>query len=92
MPSFSHKGCTSSRAKGNCHETVAAREIRKCLKTTYLLIRKAPFQHLVQEILQDMSRKGDLQMQSTALLALHKAVECFMIDVFNNTNLCVQHS
>ncbi len=71
--------------------TVAAREIRKFQKTTDLFIRKAPFQHLVQEIIQDMSRKSDLQMQSTALLALQEAVEYFMVDVFNNTNLCVLH-
>jgi histone H3 len=50
--------------------TVALREIRKFQKTTDLLIRKAPFQHLVLEIAHDMSRKSDLQMQSTALLAL----------------------
>ena len=42
--------------------TVAAQEIRKFQKTTDLFIRKAPFQHLVREIVQDMSRKSDLQM------------------------------
>ncbi len=50
--------------------TVAAREIREFQKITDLLIRKAPFQCLVREIVQDLSRKSDLQMQSTALLAL----------------------
>jgi histone H3 len=74
-----------------CPGTVAAREIRKFQKTTDLLIRKAPFQHLVQEIGQDMSRKSDLRMQSTALLALQEAAEYFMIDVFNDTNLCASH-
>jgi histone H3 len=49
--------------------TVAAREIQK-FKKTDLLIREAPFQHRVQEIVHNMSRKSDLQMQSTALLAL----------------------
>jgi histone H3 len=39
-----------------------------------------------------MSRKSDLQMQSTALLALQEAAEYFMVDVFNNTNLCTLHS
>jgi histone H3 len=70
---------------------VAAREIRKFKKTTDLLIRKSPFQHLVQEIVHNMSRKSDLQMQSTALLALQEAAEYIMVDVFNDTNLCVQH-
>jgi histone H3/H4 len=70
---------------------VASREIRKFQKTTDLLIRKAPFQHLVREIVQNMSRKSDLQMQSTALLALQEAAEYFMVDVFNNTKLCTLH-
>jgi histone H3 len=30
-------------------------------------------------------------MQSTAALALQEAAEYFMIDVFNDTNLCVLH-
>jgi histone H3 len=99
MPSFSHKGCTSIRAKGDCREEgsrwrpgkVAAREIRKFQKTTDLLIRKAPFQRVVQEIVQQQSGKSDLQMQSAAVLALHGAVEYFMIDVFNDNNLCALH-
>ncbi len=69
---------------------VAAREIRKFQKTTDLLIRKAPFQHLVQEIALKFG-KSDLQMQSTALLALQEAAEYFMVDVFSNTNLCASH-
>jgi histone H3 len=67
---------------------VAAREIRKFQKTTDLLIRKAPFQRLVQEIVEQVSRKIDLQMQSTAVLALQEAAEYFMVDVFYDTNLC----
>jgi histone H3 len=30
-------------------------------------------------------------MQSTAVLALQEAAEYFMIDVFNDTNLCALH-
>jgi histone H3 len=70
---------------------VALREIQKFQKTTDLLIRKAHFQCLVQEIVHNMSRKSDLQMQSTALLALQEAGEYFMVDVFSDTNLCTQH-
>jgi histone H3 len=65
---------------------VAAREIRKFQKTTDLLIRKAPFQHLVQEVAKKFG-KSDLQMQSTAMLALQEAAEYFMVDVFRDTNL-----
>ncbi len=69
---------------------VAAREIRKFQKTTDLLIRKAPFQRLVPEIALKFGKR-DLQMQSTAVLALQEAVEYFMVDVFSDTNLCVSH-
>ena len=51
-----------------CPGTVAIREIRKYQKNTDLLIRKAPFQHLVKEIATNF--KSDLQMQSTVLLVL----------------------
>ncbi len=69
---------------------VAAREIWKFKKTTDLLIRKAPFQCLVQEIALKFG-KSDLRMQSTAVLALQEAAEYFMVDVFNDTNLCALH-
>jgi histone H3 len=67
--------------------TVALREIQKFQKTTDFLIRKAPFQHLVREIIHNMSRKSNLQMQSTALLALQEAAEYFMVDVLSNTKV-----
>ncbi len=70
--------------------TVAAREIHKFQKTTDLLIRKAPFQRLVQELSLKFG-KSDLRMQSTAVLALQKAAEYFMVDVFSDTNLCALH-
>ncbi len=63
------------------------REIRKLQKTTNLLIRKAPFQRLVQEVALKFG-KSDLQMQSTAVLAIQEAAEYFMVDVFSSTNLC----
>jgi histone H3 len=69
---------------------VALREIQKFKKNTDLLIRKAPFQRLVREIALKFG-KSDLRMQSTALLALQEAAEYFMVDVFNNTNLCAMH-
>ncbi len=72
--------------------TVALREIQWFQKTIDLLIRKAPFQHLVRKIVHNMSRKSALQMRGTALLALLEAAEYFMVDVFSNTNLCAMHS
>ncbi len=70
---------------------VALREIQKFQINIDLLIRKAPFQHLVQEFVHNMSRKSDLRMQGTALLALQEAAEYFMVDVFSDSNLCTQH-
>jgi histone H3 len=71
--------------------TVALREIQKFQKNTDLLIRKAPFKRLVREILQANSKNSDMQMQSTALLALQEATKCFMVDVLSDINLCAVH-
>jgi histone H3 len=85
------KGIAMRKPHRWCPGMVAARQIHKFQKTTNLLIRKAPFQRVVREIVQQVSRKSDPQMQSTALLALREAAEYFMVDVFNNTNLCALH-
>jgi histone H3 len=69
---------------------VAAREIRKFQKSTDLLIRKAPFQRVLREIVQQVSGKSDLRMQSTAILALQEAAKYFMVD-FNDAKLCAPH-
>jgi histone H3/H4 len=98
MLSFSHKVCTSNRAKGDCHEKASPLAPRnggskgdpKVQKNTDLLIRKAPFQRLVRKIALKFG-KSDLQMQSTAVLALQEAAEYFMVDVFSDTNLCAMH-
>jgi histone H3 len=70
--------------------TVALREIQKFQKNTDLLIRKAPFQHLVCKIALKFGKR-DLQMQSTAVLALQEATEYLMVNVFSSTNLCAMH-
>jgi histone H3 len=69
---------------------VALREIKKFQKNTDLLIKKAPFQRLKCKISPKFG-KSDLQMQSTAVLALQEATEYFMVDVFSNTNMCAMH-
>ena len=70
--------------------TVAIHEIRKYQKNTYLLIRKAPFQHLVKEIATNL--KLDLQMQSTAALALQEASEAYLVCLFEDSNDCAIHA
>ena len=85
--------------------TVALREIRRYQKGTDLLIRKAPFQRLVREIMEDLPRRysrlpnyGQVQSdppdrwQSTALLALQEAAEAFLIGFFEDTNECAIHA
>ena len=44
--------------------TVALREIRRYQKSTDLLLRKAPFQRLVREIMQDL-KKSDLRLRTS---------------------------
>jgi histone H3 len=71
-------------------ETVALHKIRKYQKSTKLLIRKASFQCLVHKIA--INFKSDLQMQSTAILALHEAVEAYLVRLFEDTNECAMHA
>ena len=69
--------------------TVALREIRRYQKSTELLIRKLPFQRLVKEISQEL--KPGLRFQSTALLALQEATENYIVNMFDQVNLCAIH-
>lgn len=70
--------------------TVALREIRRFQKSTQLLIRKLPFQRLVREVAQDF--KPDLRFQSTAVLALQEASEAYLVELFQDANLCAIHA
>ena len=68
----------------------ALRDIRKCQKSTDLLIKKLPFQRLIRQIGQDCNI--DLRFQSSALLALQEASEAFRVGLFEDTNLCAIHA
>ena len=70
--------------------TLALREIRKFQKTTDLLIKKLPFQRLVREIATNY--KSDLRFQTQAILALQEACEAYMVNLFQDTNLCAIHA
>ena len=69
---------------------VALHEIRRYQKSTELLIRKLPFQHLVRELTQDFSQ--DLCFKPTSLLAAHEASEAYLVGLFEDTNLCAIHA
>jgi histone H3/H4 len=75
-----------------CPGTVALREICKYQKGTDLLIRKAPFQHLVREITHDVLKETERCFQSTAILSLQEASEAFLIRLFHNANNCDIHA
>lgn len=70
--------------------TVALREIRKYQKSTELFIRKRPFQRLVREIALDY--KNGLRFQSSAILAIQEAAEAYLVNLFEDTNLCAIHA
>ena len=62
-------------------------EIKKFQK---LLIPKASFLRLVQEILQ--KEHGNHWTQAGVVLALHEATESYMICLLEDTNLCAIHA
>ena len=62
--------------------TEALRDIKRCQKSTGLLLRKLPFQRLVREIAQEY--KSDLRFQGTALEVLQQAAESFVVDTFKD--------
>ena len=72
--------------------TLALREIRKYQKTTDLLIRKAPFIRLVKEILHGKLGKMEIRMQCIAVEALQEAAEYYLINLFDDANLCALHA
>ena len=71
-------------------ETVALHEIRRYQKSTELLIRKLPFQHLVREIAMDY--RMELRFQSAAITALQEASEAYLVGLFEDSNLCAIHA
>lgn len=87
------KKCVQGRVK-KLHRfrpgTVALREIRRYQKSTELLIRKLPFQRIVREIAQ--TQCDWVRFQTGAMLALHEASESYLVQLFEDTNLCAIHA
>ena len=54
------------------------------------LIHKLPFVRWVQQITQQ--QRGDLHFQATALLVLQEAVEAYVVNLFEDANLCAIHA
>ena len=77
--------------------TVALKQIRQYQKSTELLIRKLPFQQLVQEIASnsEVIRSplcGKVRFQSAAIMALQEATEAYLVGLFEDSNLCAIHA
>jgi histone H3 len=73
--------------------TVALREIRKYQRSGDLLLKKLPFQRLVREIAQNMvSMDTSIRFQGQAVIALQEASEKYLVDLFEDTNLCAIHA
>ncbi|KAJ4796077.1 histone H3 [Rhynchospora pubera] len=70
--------------------TVALREIRKFQKTTHLLIPAAPFSRLAREVTELFNK--DMRWTPAGLLALHEAAEYYLVDLFEDANLCAIHA
>ena len=73
--------------------TVVLREIRRYQKSTEHLIRIAPFERLVWEIVQDTEHGGiALRVSPAAVMALQEAVEVYLVLLFKDTNLYTIHA
>ena len=70
--------------------TKALKEIRKYQRTGDLLIKKIPFQRLVKQIAHEISY--ELRFQSDAIQTLQEASEYFLVELFNDANLCAIHA
>jgi histone H3 len=93
LPSKSGRLACEKKPHHYCPGTVALGEIYPYQKSTNLLIRKLPFQHLVRDIAQPFKIWGEVpQFQSTAVLALQETSESFLVGVIEDTNLCTIHA
>jgi len=93
--SISGKTITKKRRYRPC--SLALKEIRKYQRSTELLIRKLPFARLVREIASDVLRRGPYHMEevrwnSSAILALQEAAECYLTHLLEDSNLCAIHA
>ena len=70
--------------------TVALREIWQYQKSTDLLMRRAPFQWVIYEIMRGF--RNDLRIQAVAIKGLQEAAEAYLVGLFEDSNLCAIHA
>ena len=66
------------------------REIRNAQTVVDLAIPRAPLMRVVRDIA--LKVKGQFIWQSGAILCLHEALEDFMINFLNDSNICAAHA
>ena len=79
---------------------VTLREIRRYQKSTECLIKRSPFQKLIQETSQEYRVCPDgpgtpsiqVRFQSTAIAALQEEAEKFFVGLFKDVNLFAVHA
>jgi histone H3 len=71
--------------------TVALREIKRYQKSTELIIPRTPFQRLVRESVEHYVITT-FRFQSQALLALQEACEAYLVNLFEDSQLCSIHA
>ena len=59
-------------------------------KSTDLLIRRAPFQWVIYEIMRGI--RNDLRIQAVAIKGLQEAAEANLVGLFEDSNLCAIHA
>ena len=68
------------------------REIKKYQRSTEPLLRRAPFQRLVREITQSIDKNNTLRWRTSSLAAIQEAAEAFLVQRFEDANLCAIHA
>ena len=73
--------------------TVALWDIRRYQRSTELPIRRAPFDRLVKELVQELQCRGiELRVSPAVVTALQEAAEAYLVLLFEDTNLCATHA
>jgi histone H3 len=70
--------------------TVALREIRRYQKSTDTLIPKMALARVIRELAENI--KPGLRFQISAIDAIQSASESFLVNLFEDTNLCALHA
>ncbi|XP_020572267.1 histone H3-like centromeric protein cnp1 isoform X1 [Phalaenopsis equestris] len=95
-----HEGGAPHGEAGEAHQrskrrfkpgTVALREIRKLQKTWNHLIPAAPFIRIVKDMTFFYSQEVN-RWQAEALVAIQEAAESYLIELFEDANLCAIHA